>query len=149
MQTIRAVRNLRAQLRIPAGQHLAATIESNGMRSVVEEEKAVIGALARIDPLRVAETGEGDSILGVSLVVNPLVVRMPLEGIVDLTAEARRLGGELDAVVNNEQRVQKLLDNPNFVSKARPEVVENERQRLQTLGEQRRRLEEIIAQLGA
>ena len=67
----------------------------------------------------------------------------------DLTAEARRLGGELDAVVNNEQRVQKLLDNPNFVSKARPEVVENERQRLQTLGEQRRRLEEIIAQLGA
>ena len=149
MQTIRAVRNLRAQLRIPAGQHLAATIESNGMRSVVEEEKAVIGALARIDPLRVAETGDGDMILGVSLVVNPLVVRMPLEGIVDLTAEGQRLGGELDAVVNNEQRVQKLLDNPNFVSKARPEVVENERQRLQTLGEQRRRLDEIIAQLGA
>ena len=149
MQTIRAVRNVRAQLRIPAGQRLEAVIESNGMDQVVAEEKAVMGALARMEPLRVISSGEDGPAAGVSLVVNPLVVRLPLTGIVDLAAETERLGKELDDIRVNEERVQRLLDNPNFVAKARSEVVENERNRRGALTEQRQRLEGIIAQLTA
>ncbi len=149
MQTIRAVRNVRAQLRIPAGQRLEAVIESNGMDQVVAEEKAIMGALARMEPLRVVSSGEDGPAAGVSLVVNPLVVRLPLTGIVDLAAETERLGKELDDIRVNEERVQRLLDNPNFVAKARSEVVENERNRRGGLTEQRQRLEGIIAQLTA
>ena len=149
MQTIRAVRNVRAQLRIPAGQRLEAVIESNGMDQVVEEEKAIMGALARLEPLRVVASGEDGQAAGVSLVVNPLVVRLPLTGIVDLAAETERLGKELGDIRVNEERVKRLLDNPNFVAKARSEVVENERNRLGGLTEQRQRLEGIISQLTA
>ena len=42
MQVIRAVRNIRAQLRIPAGQRLEAQFEANGMQTVIEEEAEVI-----------------------------------------------------------------------------------------------------------
>ena len=149
MQTIRAVRNMRAQLRIPAGQRLEAAIETNGLQSVVEEEQNAICALARVDPLRIVGAGEEDSAAGVSLVVNPLVVRLPLEGVVDLDAESRRLEQELESALGNQQRVEKLLANENFVSKARPEVVEKERERLRSLTEQRERIEEIIAHLSA
>ena len=38
MQAIRAIRNTRAQLRIPAGQRLEATIKANGLKDSVEEE---------------------------------------------------------------------------------------------------------------
>ena len=147
MQTVRAVRNMRAQLRIPAAQKLEAAIETNGMRAVVEEEKEVISALARVEPLRVLGAGDSDTMSGVSLVVNPLVVRLPLEG-VDLQAESERLHRELDARRQDVTRKEQLLANENFVNRARPEVVENERQRLRSLTEERQRIEDIIAQLG-
>ena len=149
MQTIRAVRNMRAQLRIPAGQKLEAAIETNGMATVVAEEQEVISALARIEPLRLLDSAEAEAAAGVSLVVNPLVVRLPLAGVVDLDAESQRLNRELDDAARNQARVEQLLANPNFVAKARPEVVENERERLRALTEQRERIEEIIAQLAA
>ena len=149
MQTIRAVRNMRAQLRIPAGQKLEAAIETNGMRAVVEQEKEAISVLARVEPLNVLGAEESDHAVGVSLVVNPLVVRLPLTGIVDLDAESQRLDQELEETRRNEARVQTLLANDNFVSKARPEVVEKERERLRSLTEQRERIEDIIAQLAA
>ena len=146
MQAIRAVRNIRAQLRIPAGQKLAAAIETNGMAAIVNDAREVICALARIEPLRILAEGDRAGGTGVSLVVNPLVVRLPLEG-VDLAGEAERLARELADTERHQSRVRGLLDNPNFVAKARPEVVENERQRLQTLTEQRARIADIIAQL--
>ena len=150
MQTIRAVRNIRAQLRIPAGQKLAAAIETNGMAAIVNDAREVICALARIEPLHILPEGDTATATatpaGVSLVVNPLVVRLPLDG-VNLTGELQRLTGELAETERHQTRVRTLLDNPNFVAKARPEVVETERQRLQTLTEQRARLNDIIAQL--
>ena len=147
MQTIRAVRNMRAQLRIPAGQKLEAAIETNGMMSVVSEEQDVISALARVEPLRVLDAGDSEAASGVSLVVNPLVVRLGLAGVVDLAVETERLDNELGETRRSQERVEQLLDNPNFVAKARPEVVEKERQRLRSLTEQRQRIEEIMAQL--
>ena len=149
MQAIRAIRNMRAQLRIPAAQKLEASIESNALRTVVEEEGAAISVLARVEPLRILDSAAAEGEVGVSLVVNPLVVRLPLAGIVDLDAESQRLDQELESTRRNQQRVEQLLSNANFVSRARPEVVEKERDRLRSLTEQRERIEDIIAQLAA
>ena len=149
MQAIRAIRNMRAQLRIPAAQKLEASIESNALQTVVEEERAAISVLARVEPLRILDSAAAEGAVGVSLVVNPLVVRLPLAGIVDLDAESQRLDQELESTRRNQQRVEQLLSNANFVSKARPEVVEKERDRLRSLTEQRERIEDIISQLAA
>ena len=151
MQAIRAVRNTRAQLRIPANQRLEAVVEANGWRNAVEEEAGVIRALSRVEPLRIvsAASGEPEASRGVTLVVNPLVVRLALEGVVDLSAEQQRLQEELDSTRKNLQRVEQLVSNPNFRAKARPDVVETEEERFQSLTEQARRLEQILADLAA
>ena len=155
MRLVRAVRNMRAQLRIPAGQKIAAAIETNGMATVVLQEKAVISALARLEPLQIDGTGQSANdatdapAAGVSLVVNPLVVRLHLAGIVDLAVEKERMHRERDDLIRETERKQRLLDNPNFVAKARPEVVANERQRLLRLTEQQERINGVIAQLNA
>jgi valyl-tRNA synthetase len=47
----------------------------------------------------------------------------------------------------NLERVERLVANPDFRAKARPDVVENEEERLRSLTEQQQRLEEILAQL--
>jgi len=149
MQAIRAVRNTRAQLRIPAGQRLEAQIEANGMQGPIEEEAEVIRVLSRIDPLHIVGDGSSGSDLrkGVTLVVNPLIVRLPLEGVVDLSAEQERLRAELDDCLKNMDRVGKLVSNPNFREKAKPEVVETEQARLQDLKERQQHLNEILEQL--
>ena len=149
MQAIRAVRNTRAQLRIPAGQRLEAQIEANGMQGPIEEEAEVIRALSRVGPLHIVADGSSgnDMPKGVTLVVNPLIVHLPLEGVVDLSAEQERLRAELDECVQNMDRVEKLVSNPNFREKAKLEVVETEQARLQDLKERQRHLNEILEQL--
>ncbi len=151
MQTVRAVRNTRAQLRIPAGQHLEALVESNGQQVVIEDEADVIRTLSKVDPLHIVAGDHqgGGGPRGVVLLVNPLVVRLSLEGIVDLATEGKRLNSELDDCVKNLDRVEKLVSNPNFREKAKLEVVETEEARLTDLRERKQRLDEIIAQLGA
>ncbi len=148
-QAVRAVRNTRAQLRIPAAQHLEALVEANGQRDAVEDEADVIRAMSRVEPLRIVSDGsEGESdVRGVTLVVSPLVVRLPLEGVVDLDAEGERLRSELDDCTRNLERVEKLVSNPNFREKARPDVVETEENRLNELREKKQRLDEILDQL--
>ena len=167
IQAIRAVRNTRSQLRIPASQQLTAVIEANGPRDAIstisgaiEEEAEVIRSLSRVEPLHIQVQGTGtegvgteaeakERARGITLVVNPLVIRLTLEGIVDLSAEESRLKGELDSSLKNLQRVEALVSNPNFKAKAKPEVVENEEERLRSLREKTQRLEEILAQLSA
>ena len=149
MQAIRAVRNTRAQLRIPAGQRLEAQIEANGMQGPIEEEAEVIRALSRVGPLNIVADGffGNDMPEGVTLVVNPLIIPLPLEGVVDLSAEKGRLLADLDECVQNMGRVEKLVSNPNFLEKAKPEVVEAEQARLQDLKERQQHLNEILEQL--
>ena len=50
--------------------------------------------------------------------VNPLVLRIPLEGVVDLATEHERLQGELAECVKNLRRVWTLVSNPAFRAKA-------------------------------
>ena len=76
-----------------------------------------------------------------------MVVYLPLEGVVDLDAEGERLRTELADCDRNLERVEKLVSNPNFREKARPDVVENEEARLADLRERKQRLEEILQQL--
>ena len=151
MQAIRAVRNTRAQLQIPANEYLEAIVDANGLQSTIEEESELIRYLSRVDPLTVVSGDEetANQPRGITLVVNPLVVRLPLEGVVDISAEAERLRGELADCESNLTRVGKLVANPNFRAKAKPEVVETEEERLKSLEERQQRLKEILEQLEA
>ena len=147
MQTIRAIRNTRSQLQIAPSNKLRAVIEANGMSDVLRIEAPVIESLSRVEPLEIVDASTGDSAKSITLVVNPLVIRIPLEGVVDLGYEEQRLTKELNEALGNKSRVEKLVSNPNFVAKARPEVVEAEKERLQTISDQIDRLQEIISQI--
>ena len=152
---IRAIRNARAQLHIPSGQRLEATVDTNGLKEAVEEESPAIRTLARVEPLHIID-GPGERPQAgeaMTLVIDrhgsevPLVVTLPLSGVVDLSAERVRLSKELEECNAGLERVRGLLSNSDFSSKAPEEVVEREQERFNSLQERRERLEEILAQL--
>ena len=149
IQTIRSVRNIRSKLRVPANETVYAIFEASEMRNVLEEEAPTIQSLCHLRELRIQDQisdMEGDS-PGVTSVIHPWVIRLPLEGIVDLATEVRRLEEELEATNKNLRRIEALVSNPDFKSKAKPEVVENEEGKLKTIREEGQHLEEILAQL--
>ena len=146
---IQAIRNARVQLRIPSGQYLEALVDAGGLRESVVENAEAISALARVQPLRILEDpGErpppGQA---VTLVVDPMVVMLPLAGVVDVSVERVRLSKELQESTAGLRRVRDLLGNRDFIAKAPEEVVERERERLRSLEERQERLQEILSQL--
>nr|ART36545.1 C747 [uncultured bacterium] len=64
-------------------------------------------------------------------------MRLPLEGLVDASAEMDRLGREIAKLEQAISRAEARLANPAFVDKAPADVVATERARLAEFGEQR------------
>ena len=60
---------------------------------------------------------------------------LPLEGLIDLSEERERLMRESAKLVEDLEGVRRKLRNQDFLRKARPDVVERERQRLAQLEE--------------
>ena len=75
-------------------------------------------------------------------------VVLPLAGMVDLSAEKKRMSDEM-AILNREiERLDGRLKDNNFLSKAPEAVVNKEREKLQSYRDKLQRLEKEIAQLG-
>ena len=78
-------------------------------------------------------------------IITPLgTLFMSLEGHVDVEAERRRLAEQLQKTDQELESVSKRLENVNFVSRAKPEVVEQVRSRKRELQEKRDKLGKLI-----
>ena len=79
--------------------------------------------------------------------IDPVVVALPLEGIVNVEEEIQRLDQDLAECLNNISRLTKLVSNENFIAKANPDVVNSEIEKLRASEAQKDRLEHIVSQL--
>ncbi|RZA00986.1 MAG: valine--tRNA ligase, partial [Proteobacteria bacterium] len=73
---------------------------------------------------------------------------IPLEGLVDKSAEKARLQNEIKKARADVEFTEKRLGNEAFVAKAKPELVAKERAGLEGFREKLRVLEEALAKLG-
>ena len=71
-------------------------------------------------------------------------IYLPLEGLIDIPAEIKRLNGELDKARGFLKGVEAKLSNESFVSKAPAAIIEQQRLRKDELGETIERLERLI-----
>ncbi len=123
------VRALRAEMNVapgakPALIFVAPTAET---AALIERHRPLILTLARVGEATTADTApEG----AVSFVSGSTTAALSLAGIIDLTAERARLEKEIAAFDSDIGHFNKKLGNPNFVSRAAPEVVEEQRAKL-------------------
>ncbi len=132
---VTAVRNLRAENKIPPGKPVRVVVRgSDEQLALIDSLKAQVLPLARIESLEVAGAGQKPG-LSASAVVEGLEVFVPLEGLIDVDAERERLTKEAAKLLDDLEAVKKKLRNTDFLAKARAEVVEKEKQRLAQLEE--------------
>ena len=147
--TVRAIRNVRAQLRIPPNQPVDALVEPAEHRQLIEEEAGVIQTLSRVGSLRLVDGTAPPTDETLTLVVGEIVVKLPMAGMVDIVSERQRLEKELAECESSTRRVQALLERRDFRTKAPEEVVEREEERLRGLQERRQKLAEILSQIAS
>ena len=81
------------------------------------------------------------------IVVDEATVVLPLAGIIDLGAERARLEKERQKSLAEADKVVRKLDNADFVSRAKPEVVEENRERLAAHQAEAARLAAALARI--
>ena len=145
-EMVRSIRNVRAEYKVQPGHKIACTISAGDKLGLVEANKQILIALAGVDPetLSIVKDPIKPSNEQVTLVVTPVEITLPMAGLVDIEAERQRLEKERKEAEEQIKRLEKLLASP-FAQKAPPEVVQNERDKLQTY---RETVTRITQQLG-
>jgi valyl-tRNA synthetase len=125
--SIRTIRNLRAEADIKAGVKAPVILqtESEAERQILQAGGAYIRDLAKVEELTITPTLVEEPKQAIAGVVATVQVLIPLSGIVDITALRAKLEKNLTKLEAEVKSLAARLNNPNFVSKAPPQVVQN------------------------
>lgn len=147
MDLIRGIRNRRADYRVTPGKRIPAMIAAGDAVEMLEEQRAELCALAKLDPERliIAETVDPPSQVA-TIVAGEVTCYLPLAEIVDLEEERRRLTDALSDVEERIDHSQKLLVG-QFAERAPEHIVQRERDKLQELETERSKLERRLQAL--
>lgn len=128
MDTIRAVRNIRAEVNVPMSKKIELMVKANSdeTSSIIERNSHYIK--------RFCNTSEFESGLDLSspdkamtAIITGAELYLPLAGLIDIEQEVARLEKELQNLEGEVLRVEKKLANEGFVAKAPAKVIEEER----------------------
>ena len=145
---IREVRSTRAEMNVPAGATIPAVLAGANAESRrrLKEWATEIKRLARLSDI---ELTDEPSAKAAQIVHGEAIIALPLEGVIDIGAEAARLSKEMAALEKEIASLTGRLANENFVSKAKPEVVEQTRRRLEENTAKLEKLKEAHARIAA
>ncbi len=143
MAIITGIRNARAEAikDAPEGEKAAlarrrirAILGAGAQTDLLESQRALLIRLAGLDPegliIGAALPAEAATGRMASLVVSDVAIALPLAGLVDLDAVAARLRSETEQTQAEIGRIEALLGNEQFVTKAKPAVVAMQREKL-------------------
>jgi valyl-tRNA synthetase len=147
IRLIGVVRSVRTEMNVPPSKPSPVLLRDAPGFVLARAERWIeaIRRLARAsDVLALA----GDVPKGSALaVLDAITVVLPLEGLIDIAAERARLGKERDRLVGEVKKTRAKLDNPDFVARAKEEVVTENRERLVAFESEIARLEAALARL--
>ncbi|MDY6826192.1 MAG: valine--tRNA ligase [Bacillota bacterium] len=129
-ELVRAIRNLRNQIQIPPGRKTRVIVRASGKTAACfREESHHLNRLAFTDLLVIDVDAAKPKQALTAIIGEGIEVYLPLEGIIDLEAETARLEKELEQLKKEIERTEKKLNNPHFIKKAPPQVVQKEKDR--------------------
>ncbi|HUN49068.1 MAG TPA: valine--tRNA ligase [Stellaceae bacterium] len=130
---ISSVRGVRSEMNVPGGAEIQSYIRTE--KPQVPERLARHGdAVRRLARLKSIEKAEGTAWKAmarqaVQVVVEGATVFLDLASTVDLAKERGRLQKEASTVAGELEKIARKLGNEQFLAKAKPEVIEEQRER--------------------
>jgi valyl-tRNA synthetase len=128
IRLVSEVRSVRTEMSVPAGAKIPLVIvgASDKVRGYARDHDDAIKRLARIEALTFAKSAPKACAI---IVAGDTTAAIPLEGLIDLSAEKARLKKEIAAAEADISKMNAKLDNPSFIERAKPEAIEEARTR--------------------
>jgi valyl-tRNA synthetase len=145
---ITAIRSVRVEMNISPATMLPLVLANASAETAIRARhwSEFIQRLARVADISFADAAPQGA---VQLVVRGEVAALPLMGVIDLAAERVRLAKEMAKADADIARVDAKLGNPNFVSRAPEEVVEEEKEKREEAQGRKAKIAEALERLKA
>jgi valyl-tRNA synthetase len=143
---VTAIRSVRVEMNIPPAISLPLVLAgvSSEITARARRWAEFVKRLARVGEISFADSAPRGA---VQLVVRGDVAALPLQGVIDLSAERARLAKEMTKCDADIARVDAKLGNPNFVARAPEEVVEEEKEKREEAQMRKAKLAEALQRL--
>jgi len=142
IRLISEIRGVRSEMNVPPSAQLTMLMRDAGptSRQRLAAHLELIRRLARLDQVSVdsAATPKG----AVQIVVDEATIMLPLADVIDVGKEHARLTKDIAKLASEAGKIEGKLGNEQFVAKAPPEVIEEQRERL---AEARQGLQKLTA----
>ena len=131
-EAVRAIRNTRTGMNVPPSKKAKVFVvsENENIRSIFENGKVFFSTLAYASEVIIQADKTGIEEDAVSAVTPEAVIYMPFAELVDISKEIERLTKEQVRLTKELARVNGMLGNEKFVSKAHPAKIEEEKEKL-------------------
>ncbi len=129
IDVITGIRSVRFEMNIPVAKLAPLVIVEGGnvTRERVQRYDAVLKKLARIETI---EFSDKVPTVSAQIILGETVFCLPLGQLIDLEAEHARLMKDVNKIEQDIEKISVKLNNPKFIENAKPEIVENERNRI-------------------
>jgi valyl-tRNA synthetase len=144
---VQTVRNLRAESGIDPARRIRLVVTPHGKRDaeIVERHRGALATLARCG--EIATDGAGAIGPAARGVTDRFEVAIPLEGLLDIEAESKRLRKERERLEKEIGTRRRKLSDASFLERAPAAVVEKEKSIHAELSEKLGRIDKILAGL--
>jgi len=151
IEIIRAIRNARAQYQVENRRWVEAQIYSSQLSSAIRAYSQTIQTLARSRPVTFPGSREEapPQENALVMVLKESEVIIPMESMIDLEAERKRIQGEIEQIQAEVARLQDRLKDKVFLTRAPAVVVDRERDRLAMRKDKLERLKQQLIRFQA
>lgn len=145
---VNAVRSVRSEMNVPPGKRsdLHIRVNDRELAQLLDEYQDYFRSLAKIDKLIIGPEIKKPG-LSASAVISGAEIFIPLEGLINVDSEKKRLEKELSGLKEQLERISRKLANADFLKNAPDDVVEKERLRKADIEERVEKLNHNLEQL--
>jgi valyl-tRNA synthetase len=143
-ETIRAIRDIRNKYNKPSERLTASAAAPESVAEVLNRDGVLICQLAGLDTFQAAAGLTKPNNAATAIVKETHVF---VHDVIDREAELARLNKQRTEIERGKKAVEGKLANENFVTRAKPEVVEQARKKSEQLQEQLKAVETLLAEL--
>ena len=148
-EAVRAIRNVRTGMNVPPSKKAQVYVvsEDEEVRGIFENGRIFFATLGYASEVHVQADKAGIGEDAVSAVIHKAVIYMPFAELVDIEKEIERLKKEEDRLTKELARVNGMLGNEKFVSRAPQAKIDEEKGKLKKYSEMMEQVKERLAQL--
>ena len=150
-EAVRAIRNVRSSMNVPNSKKATVYVVAAdaGVREIFENGKVFFATLGHAGEVVIQADKAGIADDAVSALTAAAAIYMPLAELVDVVKEIERLKKEEERLTKELARVNGMLGNEKFVSRAPEAKIQEERKKLEKYTQMMDQVKERLAQLGA